>query len=103
MADAATWSKRVTDWRSSGMTAGEFCAERGLARSSLYWWSAIIRRKPEVQPVALARLVRVPADRESKAEPPLSEARTVPRVVIEVAGVRVFVSEGVQRTTLDCV
>jgi hypothetical protein len=103
MTDTETWSKRVAEWRASGLKAEEFCSQRELAVSALYGWSSKLRRRG-----------RVAAERPGRTIP---MARVVPRaartssmgrsgesaVCIEVAGVRVTVAVGVDKGTLTSV
>lgn len=109
MADAATWAKRIAEWRASGLTAREFCETREFAASGLYWWSSHLGRSSRSDsdaPVRLARVVRrrSSAALEARAAPkPAEIASGVPSLMIELAGARVFVGAGVQRATLDVV
>jgi hypothetical protein len=43
-ATRATWTARVRQWRSSGLTAGEFARKAGLNVSTLRWWSSRLNR-----------------------------------------------------------
>lgn len=102
MADEETWSRRVAEWKESGVTAGEFCAGRDFTVTGLYWWSSYLRRASPTNragPVRLARVVRKPSESSTKEEPEVEP----PLVMIELAGVRVFVAAGVERTTLRTV
>jgi hypothetical protein len=45
MANAATWRKRVEEWRASGLKAMEFAKDRGLSVHQLWNWAATFRRK----------------------------------------------------------
>jgi hypothetical protein len=69
MADRTEWTERVGAWRASGMTARAFCAERGIALSSLYLWASKLKREARqahVDAVKLARVVRErPAPRDA--------------------------------------
>ena len=103
MADEETWSKRVEAWRESGLRASEFCVGREFKVAQLYFWSSKLGSAPRRagrETVLLARVVRRPSEKrvtedESEVEPPL--------VMIELAGVRVFVPSGVERATLSAV
>ena len=102
MADEETWSKRVAEWRESGLTAGEFCAGREFTVTGLYWWSSNLRRvsrRNRARPVRLARVVRRPSEETPAEQEPASEDEP-PLVMIEIADVRVFVTAGVERATL---
>ncbi len=103
MADAETWSTRIAEWRASGLTAPDFCAGRDFTAGSLYFWSSRLGRRngPSAsQDVQLARVIR------RRDDPPVREAPSdpdVPLVLIELAGLRVFVAPGVDRATLETV
>lgn len=113
MADAATWSKRIADWRASGLTARKFCETREFTVTGLYWWSSHLRRSAALEPTAPIRLARVVRRRSSAVVvredvKPVStmvteSSSTSPSLMIEFAGVRVFVGGGVQRPALDVV
>lgn len=83
MANANTWAKRVAEWRASGEGATSFAAGRGFAPSTLRWWASRLSRGE----VGLVRVVTAP----SVVGTPIA---------IEVAGARVLVSAGFDRTTL---
>ena len=103
MADEETWSKRVEAWRESGLKASEFCVGREFNVAGLYFWSSKLRRAPrgaERATVRLARVVRRPS--EERVTEDESEVE-LPLVMIELAGVRVFVPSGVERATLSAV
>jgi hypothetical protein len=40
----AKWTKLVSEWRASGLSAREFAAREGLNRGTLYRWSAVLSR-----------------------------------------------------------
>lgn len=92
MADAATWHRRVADWRASKETAAAFCERRGYGLSALRYWA---RRKPAPPSIRLARVERVSA--APAPMPPL------PGVIIELGGARVLVEFGVDVATLTTV
>ena len=97
MANAETWSTRVAEWRASGLTAPQFCAERGLSKSSLYMWSTRFPREGEAKPalVAMAKVVRVRDSMPLQAEDG--------GVRLELGDVRLYVGEGVQRLMLTTI
>lgn len=91
MTTTATWTRRVEAWRASGLTAEEFSHGRGFAASTLRWWSSRLRRGSAGRPqIALARVVACP-DRERSG---------TGAIVIEVAGARVLVANGVESEDL---
>jgi len=95
MADESIWQQRVEDWRSSGLTARQFCAEHGLNQRTLSRWSQRLRREePDASGIRLARLVRAPVV-AATVEPSAS-----PALVIEVGGVRVTVGHGADVATV---
>jgi transposase len=83
MADAKTWAKRVSEWRASGESATSFAAGRGFVPSTLRWWASRLSRRD----VGLVRVVT-------------SSAVVSTPIAIEVAGARVLVTAGFDRTTL---
>src|SRR5512138_264992 len=112
MANAATWRKRVEEWRASGLKAKEFAEKRGLSVHQLWNWAATFRKTevakvvepgPALAPstaraaeaastdsVRLARLVRVPV-RDGGGQPlPLS---------VEFSEVRIVLPDGFDRST----
>jgi transposase len=111
MANAATWRKRVEEWRASGLKAKEFAENHGLSVHQLWNWAATFRKtertkavglEPAMAPstphaagaakadsVRLARLVRVPA-RDAGRSLPLS---------VEFSEVRVVLPDGFDRST----
>lgn len=53
----ALWASRVREWRSSGKTAAEFAAARGLNAATLKWWSSEFNRpRPSTPPVVEVQL-----------------------------------------------
>ena len=105
MANAAMWSKRVAQWRASGMTAGTFCGERGLAVASLRYWSCRLGRKAEGPGTPQMRMARVEvalpeslcAGGESRA------AESARGICLEVGRVRVVIERGFDEKTLASV
>jgi hypothetical protein len=97
MADAATWAKRVAEWRASGKTAREFCEGRDYKPTTLQWWSYRLRQLARHEPKRAVSVARVVVRRSA---PP---AVAAPTVVIDVGGTRVFVARGVDRETLGVV
>lgn len=93
---------RIAEWRASGVTAQEFCAGREFTAGSLYFWSSKLGRRTvstEPQRIQLARVVR----RKSASLVPTQDSGDVPLVLVEIAGVRVFVAPGVNRATVESV
>jgi hypothetical protein len=80
MANASTWAKRVSAWRSSGQTADAFASGRGFAGGTLRWWASRLARRPP----ALVRVVAAPSPSTPSA----------PSVELEVGGVSVRVRPG---------
>jgi len=97
MADRNQWKRRVAEWRASGLSASEFAAGRGFARSTLTWWAwrlGSVASVPEGRPAAAgAGLVRVLVRDEEAVAPETP-------VVVEVGGVRVRVARGFDRGVL---
>ena len=87
MADAKTWAKRVAAWRASGVTASAFSARAGFAPSTLRWWASRLGRR-EGGFVRIVTATEVP------------KAAVDGAIELEVAGVRVLVRAGFDRTAL---
>jgi transposase len=97
MADRETWTKRVEEWRASGLKAEAFCAGRGFFPQTLYRWSSRLRKPPRQErpePVRMARVVRRPERREASSSAPAAAAW------VEYEGARIVVAPGADRTTL---
>lgn len=41
----ARWSRLVTEWKRSGLTARQFASKRKIAPSTLSWWAWRLRRQ----------------------------------------------------------
>ena len=76
------WRERVAQWRSSGQTAREFAARRGVNASTLSHWAWRLRQEPR----GGAALARVPTMIEVHARPVADD-----RFEIELGGRRVRV------------
>ena len=59
-----TWTERVQEWRSSGLSAPEFVQGRGYEASTLRYWASRLRRVAEGRPYApRVRMARVKVTR----------------------------------------
>lgn len=103
MAGREVWSKRVAEWRASGLTAAEFAVGRGFAGATLKWWSSELgaeAQRTDASPrsrgpvVRLAQVVRVPPARAASAPT---------AIVVELGGARVLVPTGADAATLTTV
>jgi hypothetical protein len=109
MADAATWSKRIAEWRASGLTAEEFCEARDFGVAGLYAWSSRLRRSGQRRTGTAVRIARVETKRaaEVHAEVGLAAATSVTTggtpLVVELGDARVIIGAGVQRALLELV
>jgi hypothetical protein len=97
MSKEADWPARVEAWRSSGMSAGEFCKGREYSATTLYWWSSQLKRAAaralRGQRMPMARVMR-------KADKP--SAKSSP-IVVQVGQARVEVTADVDRDALSVV
>jgi transposase len=99
MAKAAEWTKRVAEWRASGVQAQEFCAGRGYSAKCLWHWSSKLgragagasTREPAV------RLVRVERQRAAPTPSAASD------MVVEIDGVRLILHGQVDAQALRTV
>ena len=101
MTKAEIWTKRIEEWRASGLTAEEFCRPRGFDADRLYRWSSRLAKRakesPKAEPtISIARVIRRPMS-------PSVAAKSEPSVCIEIAGARVTVAAGVCKATLASV
>ena len=74
MASRTEWKKRVTEWKSSGLTSAAFAARRGLNPRTLLWWSSTLRRPAArdvrcAAEVGFARVVAVDGAAARSVEP----------------------------------
>ena len=54
------WRRLLCQWRHSGLTGRDFCAERGLSEASFYAWRREITQRDQ-QPAAPTKKVMPPA------------------------------------------
>jgi transposase len=98
MSKEADWAAQVEAWRSSGMSAREFCKDRGYSATTLYWWASQLKRRGAAtqrgEGIALARVTRK-ADTRSRPK--------APSVVVEVGQARIEVGADVDRSALSAV
>jgi hypothetical protein len=97
MLDArAKWTKRVSDWRTSGETAQAFAARRGFTARSLRRWSSRLKRDVASAPPAVVRLAQLVRSRTSESAPRHSS------ILIELLDmhVRITVEPGADREAL---
>ena len=106
MADAQAWSKRVAEWRASGLTAKEFCARHDLRLSALRNWTYRLRAADKASEPSAVRLVPVtvkpPNAPASTSQTPQIEP-TKPALTVELGAARIVVPAGVDRATLKMV
>lgn len=99
---AATWERRVREWKASGKTAAKFGVERGISPGSLWNWAHRLGQTKRHKARAPAlRLVRV--DRVAAAEPVVVAVDGAARLCIEMGGARVEVLPGFDRATLAAI
>jgi transposase len=100
MADAATWGRRVAEWRASGLTSHAFSVGREFTAGGLRHWAYRLgktrKQARSVSAVRMARVVRV-------ASSPAPEAASDVPIVVEVGGVRVSLRAGFDRATFGAV
>jgi transposase len=84
MTSRAEWTKRVSQWRASGESAGDYASSRGFSERSLRWWAWHLKRaRAEAsRTTSSVQLVRV-----ERAAKPAMEA-----VVLEVGLARIRVN-----------
>ena len=110
MADRATWEKRVSDWRRSGLRLDAFCAGRDFRPSGLRSAARRLglgREEPSQTlrtPVRMARVLRVPSGEsgDSGHARRCDPVRQAP-LLLEVRGARIAVPVGFDRVTVAAV
>jgi hypothetical protein len=105
MADAEGWSKRVADWRASGLTAKEFCAKHDLQLSGLRYWTYRLRgaEKASAAEASAVRLVPVTVKPEEPSPSVMVAERCEAALTVAIGAARIVVPTGVDRATLKVV
>jgi len=104
MPDQEKWVRRVSEWRSSGLTSTAYCEGKPFTAGGLRYWAHQLSRGPQAgeASVRMARVVRVPSSR-----PPSRESSALARgpevLVVELGAARVAVRPGFDRETLAAV
>jgi hypothetical protein len=97
MTKEAEWAERVAEWRSSGLTATEFCTGRDYSAKTLWYWSSKLGRASRDDTGAPAvRLVRV-------ARQQSAPTAAVSSIGVEVAGARLTLHGPVDEVALRTV
>jgi hypothetical protein len=102
MADAEAWSKRVAEWRASGLTAKEYCAKHDLRLSVLRYWTYRLRAA-QASDAEAVKLVPVTVKPEDASPPAPATERLKPVLTVELGAARIVVPTGVDRATLKVV
>jgi len=98
MATANEWRDRVKEWRASGKTASEFCAQQGLKTRQLNTWAWKLgmtsnnRAAPVDAPMKIVKLV--PRSKPATRAPAGGGGPESSRIRIVAAGVSVEVHSG---------
>ena len=103
MADVEAWSKRLAEWRASGLTAKEFCAKHDLRLSGLRYWTYRLRAAEKASKPSAVRLVPVTVKPQDAPPPTLQVEPPKSAVTIELGAARIMVPAGVDRATLKLV
>ncbi len=104
------WTERVRVWRASGQEAGEFCAGRDFAPSTLLHWSKRFNREssPRFARV-VSKVVAASTPALASASSPVVVSESAPSsapasptacLILEVGDVRVRVERGFDATLL---
>jgi len=103
MADVEAWSKRVAEWRASGLTAKEFCAKHDLRLSGLRYWTYRQRAAEKASEASAVRLV--PVTVKPPDVPPSTAQVELPKpaLTVELGAARITVPAGGDRATLKMV
>ena len=103
MADGEAWSKRVADWRASGLTAKEFCAKHDLQLSGLRYWTYRLRAAEKASETSAVKLVPVTVKPEEVSPSMPAAERREPVITVEIGAARIVVPTSVDRATLKLV
>lgn len=97
MGKEAEWAQRVAEWRSSGLTAAEFCASHDYSAKTLWYWSSKLgRASRSATRTSSVRLVRV--KRQQAAPTPSASS-----ISLEVAGAKLTLHGHVDEVALRTV
>ena len=75
LAKERRWRRVLQQWRRSGLTGRDFCAERGLTEPSFYAWKREIAKRDQETAAA------VPAATRVSAAPPVAAPAILPAFV----------------------
>jgi hypothetical protein len=103
MADAEAWSKRVADWRASGLTGKEFCAKHDLQLSGLRYWTYRLRAAVKASEASAVKLVAVTVKSEDASSAMPAPERGEPVITVQIGAARIMVPTGVDPATLKVV
>ena len=90
MTTAATWARRVREWRESGLSSPAFCTGRGYTPGALRHWAHRLAHAEGLEPAVPERMrvARVVRERSAASGSP---------IVVELGGARINVPAGVDR------
>lgn len=110
MASADVWTKRIKEWRASGLRSDDFCAGRGFSAALLRHWAwrlGLTRRRRGAHGSAtpsphirIARVVRVPS---ARGESGPKVTAVPPALQLAVGDARIVVAPGFDTATLSAV
>jgi hypothetical protein len=96
MADREAWEKRVSEWRTGGLSSRVYCEGKDFTPGGLRYWANRLDREAGRSPtVRLAKVKRVRARSREVSHRPGLQA-----LVVEVGGARVEVRPGFDRSAL---
>lgn len=103
------WRRVLRQWRRSGLSVREFCADQGLSEASLYWWRRTLDQK-DAQATRLVpvRVIPEAADVADRDRPALAvpgaaaDASAAPSglELIVAGGLRLRIGPGFDAATL---
>ena len=104
MPDQEKWVRRVSEWRSSGLTSTAYCEGKPFTAGGLRYWAHRLSRGQQAgqASVRMARVVRVPSSRSPSRESPVL-AVGPEALFVDLGAVRVAVRPGFDRETLSAV
>jgi len=97
---AATWARRVREWKASGETAAKFSEASGFSEVGLRNWSYRLKRAKAPPPLETVRMVRVERALGGEKTAPRADEHDAVVLMVEIGGARVAVTPGFDRATL---
>ena len=98
MSKGRDWAAEVEGWRTSGLSARQYCEGRQYSATTLYWWSSRLKNaRGASEPQKTVRLARVVRKRSARRAPKAA------LIVVQIGRARVEVAADTDRNALSVV